>query len=81
MKDQLSDLLNYNHRRKLIPANITSKKEELYDQNMELKLNINDYKDENVRLRTRMNQLKASIKSRDKLIDDLYKSAYITSNG
>jgi len=44
-------------------------------------LNINDYKDENVRLRTQMNQLKASIKSRDKLIDDLYKSAYITSNG
>lgn len=48
---------------------------------MELKLNINDYKDDNVRLRTRMTQLKASIKSRDKLIEELYKSAYITANG
>lgn len=33
------------------------KKEDLYDQNLALKLNINDYKDDNMRLRTRMQQL------------------------
>lgn len=56
-------------------------KEELYDQNIALKLNINDYKDDNLRLRTRMKQLVAQLRGRDKLIDELYKSAYITLNG
>ena len=42
---------------------------------------MNDYKDDNTRLRTHMTQLVALIRGRDKLIDELYKSAYITANG
>ena len=48
------DLMKQNNRKRLIPANIAYKKEDLYDQNIELKHNINDYKDDNIRLRTRM---------------------------
>lgn len=56
----LTDLLNTNYRKRLIPSNYGGKqKEELYDQNIALKLNINDYKDDNMRLRTRMKQLVA----------------------
>jgi len=78
----LTDLLNTNYRKRLIPSNYGGKvKEELYDQNIALKLNINDYKDDNMRLRTRMKQLVSQLRGRDKLIDELYKSAYITLNG
>jgi hypothetical protein len=42
---------------------------------------MNDFKEDNVRLRTRMKQLVAQLRGRDKLIDELYKSAYITANG
>jgi hypothetical protein len=76
-----NDLLNTNYRKKLIPANMAYKKEDLYEQNITLKMNINDYKDDNVRLRTRLQQLVAQIRGRDKLIEELYKSAYITLNG
>jgi hypothetical protein len=78
----LTDLLNNQYRKRLIPSNYGNKlREELYDQNIALKLNINDYKDENLRLRTRMKQMVAQMRGRDKLIDELYKSAYVTLNG
>ncbi|TNV85398.1 hypothetical protein FGO68_gene15267 [Halteria grandinella] len=78
----LTDMLNTQYRKRLIPSNYGGKlKEELYDQNIALKLNINDYKDDNLRLRTRMKQMVAQLRGRDKLIDELYKSAYITLNG
>jgi hypothetical protein len=41
-------------KKKLIPAAITYKREDLYDQNLSLKLNINDIKDDNLRLRTKL---------------------------
>ena len=77
----INDLLNTQYRKKLIPTNIGYQKEELYDQNLALKVNINDYKDDNMRLRTRMKQLVGQLRGRDRLIDELYKSAYITANG
>jgi hypothetical protein len=46
-----------------------------------LKLNINGTKDDNTRLKTRLNQMSMQLKGRDKLIEELYKSAYITANG
>lgn len=74
-------MLQSNFRKKLIPANIQQKREDLYDQNLALKLNINDTKDDNIRLRTRLTQISMQLKGRDKLIEELYKSAYITANG
>ncbi|CDW90055.1 UNKNOWN [Stylonychia lemnae] len=82
-KFQLSqnDFMNSTYRKKLIPASMMYKKEDLYDQNIYLKLQLNDYKEDNLKLRTRVAQLLAQIGSRDKLFDDLYKSAFITSQG
>lgn len=68
-------------KKKLYPAAITYKKEDLYDQNLSLKLNINDIKDDNLRLRTKLKQMQVQLAGRDRLLDELYKSAYITANG
>ena len=51
---QLNDFMNSSYRKKLIPHNMMYKKEDLYDQNIFLKLQINDYRDDNVKLRTRI---------------------------
>ena len=79
--NQLAEMLQSNYRKKLIPANIQYKREDLYDQNLALKLNINGTKDDNTRLKTRLNQMSMQLKGRDKLIEELYKSAYITAKG
>jgi DNA-binding FrmR family transcriptional regulator len=43
---------------------------------------MNDFKEDNVRLRTRLKQLLGQLRGRDRLIDELYRSAYVvTSNG
>ena len=76
-----SDLTNSNYRRKLIPVHMQYEKEDLYDQTITLKLNLNDYKEDNVRLQTRLAQMIGQLKDRDKLIDDLYKTAFITASG
>ena len=73
--------MNSSYRKKLIPHNMMYKKEDLYDQNIFLKLQINDYRDDNVKLRTRISQLINQLKGRDKLLDDLYQSAFITTQG
>lgn len=46
-----------------------------------IKIQFNDTKDENTRLKTRIQMLQNHIKGKDKLIDDLYKSAFITAAG
>ncbi len=69
------------YRKKLIPANMQYKKEDLYDNNIQLKVDLNHVREDNIRLKTRMQQIMQQLKGRDKLIDELYKSAYITSNG
>ena len=63
------------------PTNMQYKKEDLYDNNIQLKADLNYTKEDNIRLKTRMQQLVQQLRGRDKLIDELYKSAYITSNG
>lgn len=54
-KNQLAlyDFLNTNYRKKLIPQNMMYGKEELYDQNLAVKIQINEVKEENTLLRTR----------------------------
>ena len=76
-----NDFMNSTYRKKLIPASMMYQKEDLYDDNIHLKLQLNNYKDDNIRLRTRIAQLMANLRNRDKLFDDLYKSAFITSAG
>ena len=76
-----NDFMNSTYRKKLIPASMMYQKEDLYDDNIHLKLQLNDYKDDNIRLRTRIAQLMANLRNRDKLFDELYKSAFITSAG
>jgi hypothetical protein len=56
-------------------------KEDLYDQNILVKLQSNEVRDENTKLRTRLTMMQNQLKGKDKLIDDLYKSAFITSAG
>lgn len=48
---------------------------------MVVKIKINEVKEENVQLRTRYTMMQNQLKEKDKLIDDLYKSAYITASG
>lgn len=76
-----NDFVNSTYRKKLIPASMMYKKEDLYDQNIFLKLQINDYREDNMKLRTKVAQLISQLKGRDKLFDDLYKSAFITTTG
>lgn len=57
------------------------KKEDLYDQNLVVKIQMNEVKEENVHLRTRYTMMNNQLKEKDKLVDDLYKSAYITASG
>ena len=54
-------------------------KTDLYDQNLVSKIVKNDIEEENVRLRTRVQMMQGQLKGKDKLIDDLYKDAYISS--
>jgi hypothetical protein len=42
---------------------------------------MNDAREDITRMRTMLMQLQAQLKGRDKLIEELYKSAYITANG
>jgi hypothetical protein len=74
-----NDFMNSSYRKKLIPQTMIYKKEDLYEQNLWLKLQVNDLREENVRLKTRIAQLVSSLKGRDRLFDDLYRSAFITS--
>jgi hypothetical protein len=53
----------------------------LYDNNLQLKVDLHQTREDNTRLKTRMSQMAQQLKGRDKLIDELYKSAYITANG
>lgn len=76
-----NDFVNSTYRKKMVPASMIYKKEDLYDQNIFLKLQLNDYKEDNTKLRTKIAQLITQLKGRDKLFDDLYKSAFITANG
>jgi hypothetical protein len=45
------------YRKRLIPANMKYKKEDLYDHNLQLKVDLNYTKEDNLRLKTRMSQL------------------------
>ena len=73
--------MNNNYRKKIIPSNMMYDKEDLYDQNLILKINYNDCKEENMKIKTRLMQIQGQLKGKDKLIDDLYKSAFITAAG
>lgn len=44
-------------------------------------MNMNDFKDENTRLKTRLRQVLEQLRGRDRLLDEVYKSAYITASG
>ena len=46
--------MNNNYRRKIIPANMMYEKEDLYDQNLMIKINMNQARDENTMLKTRL---------------------------
>ena len=56
-------------------------KESLYDQNIMLKMAINEIKEENVRIKTKATTLENALNSKDKLIEELYKTAFITASG
>lgn len=50
----MNDFMNSTYRKKLTPVHMMYNKEDLYDQNITLKLNLNDYKEDNMRLRTKL---------------------------
>ena len=56
-KKIVSDFLMPQYRKRLIPANMKYKKEDLYDHNLQLKVDLNYTKEDNLRLKTRMSQL------------------------
>ena len=56
-KKIVSDFLMPQSRKRLIPANMKYKKEDLYDHNLQLKVDLNYTKEDNLRLKTRMSQL------------------------
>lgn len=47
-------MANVKYRRKLIPKEMLSDKEELYDQNLHLKMYKNEVVQENIRLKTKI---------------------------
>ncbi len=42
---------------------------------------MNDFRDENTRVKTKLAMMQTQLKGKDKLVDDLYKSAFITASG
>jgi hypothetical protein len=56
-KKLVQDFLMPQYRKRLIPANMQFKKEDLYDNNIQLKVDLNYTKEDNLRLKTRMQQL------------------------
>ena len=77
----MTDFLNNNYRRKIIPSKMYYDREDLYDQNLLVKMQSNELKEENVKLKTKMIFLQNQVREREKLVDELYRTAFITSNG
>ena len=50
----MNDFMNSTYRKKLIPNQMIYNKEDLYDQNLMLKITLNDFKEDNMVLRTRL---------------------------
>mmetsp|Transcript_22886 Transcript_22886/g.22174 ORF Transcript_22886/g.22174 Transcript_22886/m.22174 type:complete len:92 (+) Transcript_22886:77-352(+) len=80
-QNSINEYFNDNYRRKIIPQQMIYDKEDLYDQNLVLKINSNECKEELIKMKTRMNILQQQLKGKDTLVDELYKSAYITAAG
>ena len=55
------------------------KKEDIYDQLIIIKMDLNRVQDENTKLRTKNMIQKENLKSKDKFIDELLKSTYVMS--
>ena len=56
---------------RLKPTYILMDKERLYEENMALKLEINGYKVENMRIRTKLTQIEKEILKKDELIEEI----------
>ena len=56
---------------KLRPKNVQQERERLYDDVMKQRMTTNNLKDENTKLKTRVQMIEAELQRKDKVIDDL----------
>jgi hypothetical protein len=56
---------------KLRPKNVTQERERLYDDVVRQRMETNNLKDENTKLRTRLQITESEINRKDKIIDEL----------
>ena len=56
---------------KLRPKNVTQERERLYDDVVRQRMETNNLKDENTKLRTRIQITESEINRKDKIIDEL----------
>lgn len=73
--------MNDDYRKKIIPQNMIYGKEDLYDQNLHVKSQMNDVREENLKLKTKLQIVINQLKDKDKLVEELFQSAFITSAG
>jgi hypothetical protein len=63
------------------PRKINQEKEKLYEQALKFKIQMNTYKEENIRLRTRVKFLEKDQIEKEGIIEDLYNNKEITTIG
>ena len=63
-----------------IPQVTLQSREDLYEQNMHTKIQINSLKSENRKISTKLQVLENQLVQKDKLFEDMYKAAF-TQNG
>ena len=56
---------------KLRPKNVQQERERLYDDVMKQRMTTNNLKDENTKLKTRLQMIEGELQRKDKVIDDL----------
>lgn len=67
--------------KRMKPKRITQEKEKLYEQSIKYKIQMNSYKEENIRLRTRLKFLEKEQNQREDIIEDLANHNEITTIG
>lgn len=61
---------------KIIPQWTLQSREDLYEQNMQTKVQMNGLKTENRKITTKMHNLENQLAQKDKLFEDMYKVAF-----
>lgn len=67
--------------KRMKPNKITEEKEKLYEQAIRFKMQMNSFKDENVRLRTRLKFLEKDSSKKEGIIEDLMNNNEVTTIG